>query len=144
MSFQLIEPGMIVYDHLWSFIVIITISKKAVYIAIPCHKLISPQLLFFITKRMHRAELKIHWSPLLDFCTATNGLTWNIFTCICGTCDRVLPLGYSSCNSYMLSLIFKPGACRPVASAHLVSWNCFYADVCMCVLIIFNFRNWEG
>ena len=36
---------------------------------------------------------------------------------------------------WKLHAIFKPGARRPVAGAHLVSWNCFCADVCMCVFV---------
>ena len=32
-------------------------------------------------------------------------------------------------------LIFKPGAHWPVTGARLVSYNCFYADVGMCVCV---------
>ena len=40
-------------------------------------------------------------------------------------------------NTKMLALIFKPGACPPMASAHLVSpvSECLYACVCVCVFV---------
>ena len=32
-----------------------------------------------------------------------------------------------------MSNIFKPGACRPKAGAHLVSYNCVYLRMSVCV-----------
>ena len=37
--------------------------------------------------------------------------------------------------AYKITTIFKPGARRPQAGAHLVSWNYFDADVGMCVCV---------
>ena len=38
-------------------------------------------------------------------------------------------------KAYIETLFLKPGACWSVTGAHLVSQNCFYADVCMCACV---------
>jgi len=77
---------------------------------------------------------------------------WNCFIRLCFTVNQWLVIGNASPHSlkffanplqqlfhqtFLMLKLFKPGACRPKAGAHLVSWNyfcprCLYACVCVC------------